>query len=182
MPTKAPTRPPEDIPRGKTPTLHRELKTLLAVRRESLDRLRGQLDADVLAMLRELTVIRRQTHEQLGKALGLSRTAVTMRIKPYRDEWKAEPFKAPDWPRPYAGTPTEDIVAELVEIHGYLSRGIAAHPQIKVLDGRIRAYVEELMKRQGDYDGARSRTGLGRIATEVGTSRSTLARIMGWNT
>ena len=182
MPTKAPTRPPEDIPKGRTPTLQRELKTLLAVRREALDRLRSELDADLLAMLRELTVIRQQTHEHLGAKLGLSRTAVTMRIKPYRDAWAAEPFKAPDWPRPYARLETGELIAKMVETHGYISRGIAAHPEIVAIDGRIKAYVVELMQRAGDHDGARSRTGLGTIATEVGTSRSTLARIVGWNT
>lgn len=181
MATRAPTRDPATLGQVRTAQLRSELKRLLALRHQAIE----QGPADVLAMLRELIVVRRLTHGEIAQAMGKSRPAITMRVKPYRKEWDdaVEIGKPASWPRPFADVETDQLLADLVVLNERVTAGTAGAPEVVALNEQIRPYVTELMAR-GEQRAGRwnSQTGLGEIAEAVGTSRSTLARIMGWDT
>lgn len=182
MATKAPTRDPDTLGQVRTAQLRSELGRLLTIRQEAIE----SSGAALLDMLRELIVVRRLTHSQVADAMGVTRNAVTFRVKPYRAEWTdaVEIGKPATWARPYAETSTDDLLAMVTAEHAGQKQGPTATPAVIALNERIRPYVSELMDRGRARSGSRwdRKTGLGDVAVNVGISRSTLARIMGWDT
>lgn len=172
MTTESPPARRPSLGRRATEDIQTELRETVAERAALM---RRGYPPELAQMMLELAVLRGVLYEQIGERLGVTKQAVLYVVQPLRRELGITRDSAlnPTWPRPYEDVKTPALLAQAAKLHARGPEPDPDGPKVKAAEAKIKRLADELRKR-GQSVGA--------IAKDAGVGRTTLARIVGWDT